>query len=258
MIQMTTSAAYSVPLHTRIFRAVLRPIFRGIFHILSRVRITGRENIPRSGAYLIVINHVSLFEAPFMLAFWPVAPEAVGAADIWSRPGQATLARIYGGIQVHRGEYDRSLVSTMLEVLKSGRPLLIAPEGGRSHTPGMRRGLPGAAYVVDQAAVPVIPVGIVGSTDDFLKRALRGERPTIEMRIGQPVRLPTMEEKGQARREARQRNVDRIMLHIAALLPPEYRGVYADDALAEGDAPFEVQATPASPIIDGTGDSHDG
>jgi 1-acyl-sn-glycerol-3-phosphate acyltransferase len=232
--------------YTRILRATLRPIFRGIFHILSRVCITGRENIPRSGPYLIAINHVSLYEAPFILAFWPVAPEAAGAADIWSRPGQATLARIYGGIPVHRGEYDRSLVETMLQALDSGQPLLIAPEGGRSHTPGMRRGLPGAAYVVDRAAVPVVPVGLVGTTDDFLSLALRGKRPTLEMRIGKPLRLPPVEGKGKARREARQRNVDRIMLQIAALLPPEYRGVYAGETFAERDASNDAQASPSS------------
>ncbi|MBN1148607.1 MAG: 1-acyl-sn-glycerol-3-phosphate acyltransferase [Anaerolineales bacterium] len=243
MIQMT-APVYSVPLHTRILRTVLRPIFRGIFHILSRVRITGRENVPQGGAYLIAINHVSLYEAPFILAFWPVTPEAVGAVDIWSRPGQSILARIYGGIPVHRGEYDRSLVETMKSVLESGRPILIAPEGGRSHTPGMRRGLPGAAFVVEQAATPVVPVGIAGATDDFLALALRGKRPVIEMHIGKPMRLRPVEGKGQARREARQRNADRIMFQIAALLPPEYRGVYAEGALAESDSGNEPQESP--------------
>lgn len=218
---------YSVPFHIVFIRATMRPIFRGIFHILSRVRIHGKENLPRSGAYLIVFNHVSLFDAPFILAFWPVAPEAAGATEIWSRPGQSILVRLYGGIRVHRGQYDRELVTKLVNVLRSGRPLIMAPEGGRSHAPGMRRALPGAAYLVDVANVPFVPVGIVGATDDFLERALRGERPTIEMHIGKPTRLPKIEGTGEARREARRRNADIMMTHIAALLPPEYRGVYA-------------------------------
>jgi len=97
---------YRVPLHTRWMRSILRPIFRGIFHIISHVKISGRENVPSKGAYLIAINHVSLFEPPFVLAFWPIAPEAAGAADIWERRGQSLLARSYGGIPVRRGEYD--------------------------------------------------------------------------------------------------------------------------------------------------------
>ena len=217
---------YKVPFGIRLFRAVMRPLFRGLFHLLARVRITGRENVPRDGAYLIAMNHVSLYEPPFLLAFWPVAPEAVGAVDIWSRPGQSTLARLYGGIPVHRGEYDRQLIKTMLAALESGRPLAIAPEGGRSHSPGMQRALPGVAYAIDQAGVPVVPVGIVGTSDDFMQRALRGRRPTLEIHIGRPVHLPPVQGKGEDRRLARQRNADLIMIHIAALLPVEYHGVY--------------------------------
>ncbi len=227
---------YRVHRINQIARAVLRPPFRGLFHLLCRVRITGKENVPKSGSYLIAINHISIFEPPFILAFWPVAPEAVGAVEIWSRPGQALLARLYGGIQAHRGEYDREMLNQLIEVLRSGKPLLIAPEGGRSHTPGLRRGLPGVAYIVDKMPVPVVPVGIIGTTDDFFQRAWeflrtrRGERPVLEMRIGKPLLPPPVEGKGAQRRENLQVNIDLIMAHIAALLPPDYRGVYAQNA----------------------------
>jgi hypothetical protein len=48
------------------------------------------------------------------------------------------------------------------------------------------------------------------------------------MAIGESLFLPPVDGKGEARRLARQRNADLIMIHIAALLPLEYRGVYAD------------------------------
>jgi 1-acyl-sn-glycerol-3-phosphate acyltransferase len=222
---------YHVPLYKRIFRFFLRPFFRLLFTLFSQVKIHGLENVPAKRAYLIAMNHVSLFEAPFILAFWPVAPEAAGAVDIWSRPGQSMLARLYGGIPVHRGEYDRKLIDQMLSALKSGRPLVIAPEGRRSHTPGMRRALPGAAFIIDQAGTPVLPVGIYGATDDFLSLALRGKRPRIEMRIGSPLFLQPIQGRGEAKRIQRQANADQIMFHIAELLPPEYRGVYDSSTL---------------------------
>ncbi len=224
-----TKKTYTVPFHIRVLRAAFRPVFRGLFHILSKVSVVGYENVPKKDAYVIAINHVSLFEPPLVLAFWPIAPEAVGAVDIWSRPGQSVLARLYGGIQVHRGEYDRQLINKMLSALKAGRPLLIAPEGGRSHALGMRRALPGIAYLLDQAKVPVIPVGIVGATDDFLSQALRGKRSKIEMHIGKPFRIPPIEGQGRARRLSRQLCADQIMYQITALLPSEYHGVYKDD-----------------------------
>ena len=219
---------YHLPIRVRLFRSVLRPSFRIIFHALSRVKISGKENIPPRGAYLIAFNHVSLFEPPLICAFWPVAPEAMGAAEIWDRPGQSLLARGYGGIPVHRDQYDRRLIETALMILQSGYPLVIAPEGERSHTPGMQSAHRGVAFLMDKARVPVVPVGVVGNTEDFLVRALHGERPLIEMRIGQPLNFPSAETLGVSRHEARQRLTDAVMTQIAALLPPDYRGVYSE------------------------------
>lgn len=230
-MQVETFTPYRVPLFNRIARKILRPIFRGLFHLLSSIRIHGLENVPKSGAYLVAINHISLFEAPFVVAFWPTELEAMGAVEVWSRKGQNILARLYRGIQVHRGQYDRQVMEQALAILASSRPLLIAPEGGRTHRPGLRRAFPGIAYLVEKTGIPVVPVGVVGSTDDFLQRALRLERPKLEMNIGKPFQLPPILAKGEARRQARQRNADLVMLEIAALLPPEYRGIYADFSL---------------------------
>ncbi len=196
--------------------------------MICEVKIVGTDNIPKSGSYIIAINHISIIEPPFVIAFWPVAPEAVGAADIWERKGQSVLARFYGGIQVHRGEFDRRLIHTMLQVLDAGRPLLIAPEGGRSHNPGLRRAFPGVAYIVDKTDAPVLPVGIVGSTEDFLQQAFRFKRPTLEMNIGKIFTLPSVEGKGEQRRIALKKNADLIMYQLAELLPPSYHGVYAN------------------------------
>jgi 1-acyl-sn-glycerol-3-phosphate acyltransferase len=235
---MKAKPVYNIPKRICLQRAVLRSLFRGIFHLISSVKIHGTENIIRSGAYLIAANHISIVEPPLVLSFWPRAPEAIGAIEIWSRPGQSILVRLYGTIPAHRKKIDRHLMDTMINVLKSGYPLLIFPEGGRSHRPGLQRALPGAAQVVDATGVPVIPVGIVGSTENFIERGFSGRRPEIHMHIGAPFHLPPIEGKGAARRAARQHNVDRIMLRIAELLPPEYHGVYAH-GIPEHDPPLE-------------------
>ncbi len=224
---------YSVPFKNRIFRFFIKPAFRLLFNILAPITITGKENIPYGQAYMVAINHVSLFEAPFVTAFWPEMLEGMGASDIWKKKGQNILVDWYGGIQVHRGEVDRNLIDVVVNVLELGYPMLIAPEGGRSHTPGMHRAMPGIAFILEKARVPVVPVGVVGTTDDFAKKAFSFKRPGLELHIGKPFHLPPIEGSGQQRREARQRNADLVMGHIAALLPEEYRGVYADQVITE-------------------------
>ncbi|HEY3311671.1 MAG TPA: lysophospholipid acyltransferase family protein [Anaerolineales bacterium] len=218
---------YSVPIENRIARNLLKPIFQGLFHVLARIKVTGRENVPLGKPYLVAFNHISTFDPPFVLAFWPEMLEGMGAVDLWSRPGQAQLVRMYHAIPVHRGEYDRVLFDKALGVLAAGKPLLLAPEGGRSHNEGMRRARPGVAFIVEKAQVPVVPVGITGTTDDFFKQAIKAERRQLELRIGKPFQLPPVAGKGDERREARQHNADLVMAHIAGLLPEVYRGFYA-------------------------------
>jgi 1-acyl-sn-glycerol-3-phosphate acyltransferase len=222
---------YRVPFRFQLSRPVLKALFRLIFYILGRVKTIGKENIPYGQPYVVAINHISIYDPPLIAAFWPEVLEIVGAADVFDKPGQGQLLKTYGVIPVHRGEYDRALFKRIVAVINAGHPLLIAPEGGRSHVPAMRRALPGIAYIIEQTGVPVIPVGLVGTTEDFWQRATRGEKPWLEIRIGTPITLPPITQKGSARREARQRNADLVMQHLAGLLPEEYRGVYADSTI---------------------------
>jgi len=120
----------------------------------------------------------------------------------------------------------------MIAILKSGIPLLIAPEGARSHEPGMRPAKPGIAYLIEKTNVPVLPVGLVGTTEDFWQRASRGKRPVLEMHIGKPLTLPAITSQGTERHADRQKNADLVMSYLAGLLPQEYRGVYAESAIS--------------------------
>jgi len=228
--------AYRPPRYTYITRPLLKAVFTPIFLLLSRVNIAGIENVPRGKAYIAAVNHVSIIDPPMALCFWPEFLEVVGAVDVFSRPFQGQIAALYGALPVHRGEYDRALIENVLSLLKAGRPLLIAPEGGRSHVPAMRRAKPGVGFILQKAQVPILPVGIVGTTEDFIQRGLCGKRPQVEIRIGKPIKLPPAPDDPAARREARQQIADLVMRHIAGLLPQEYRGVYAESAIPPAQA----------------------
>ncbi|HMB24828.1 MAG: lysophospholipid acyltransferase family protein [Chloroflexota bacterium] len=228
---MKEARAYRVPLRFKIIRPIAKAVFRGIFRTFARVTITGRENIPYGKPYVVAINHVSIFDPPFAGAFWSEELEMMGASDVFEKPGQGQILKLYGVIPVHRGEIDRPLLTKVIWMINSGRPMLIAPEGTRSHIPGMQRAKPGIAYIVEKTGVPVLPVAIVGTTEDFWQLAIRGKRPSLEMRIGTPITLPSITTTGSEKHTARQRNADLVMSYLAGLLPEEYRGVYAKSTI---------------------------
>ena len=218
---------YNLPWYNAVFRFLFRPIFRLIFKSLGPIQLNGRENIPSSGAYLVVFNHVSLYDAPLLVAIWPRALEVLGAQDIWSRPGQNLLVRGYGAIPVLRGEIDREAVTKILAALRSGRPLIMAPEGGRSHGEGLRQGRSGVVHFVEATGVPVVHVGIVGTQDDYYQQGSRGQRPQVVVTVGKPFHLPEeLTAPAGVPRDLRQMKVDYIMRQVAALLPEDYRGYY--------------------------------
>lgn len=206
----------------------MRPAFRALFHVLGKVELYGMENIPEHNRYVIAFNHVSMVEIPLIAAFWPIPFDIIGADVVWERSGQNIIAILWSAVRVNRTEFDREVFRQVEKVFQAGRPLMISPEGTRSHTPGLARGKPGVAYIIDKADVDVLPVGVVGNTMDFLHQGLRGKRPPIQMYVGKPFKLPPLEGKGPDRRALRQYNTDFIMAKVAELLPESYRGVYHD------------------------------
>jgi 1-acyl-sn-glycerol-3-phosphate acyltransferase len=225
--------SYHVPFYIKLNRVIMLSAFRVLYRTFGRVKVVGVENVPVGKPYVIAMNHISIFDPPLVVSFWPEKPEVVGAADVFEKKGQGIILSMYGVIPVHRGDYDRVLLEKILAILKMGRPLVIAPEGARSHVPAMNRAMPGIGYIIEHAQVPVLPVGLIGTTDDFWQRSKRGEKPQLEMHIGKPIIFQAMARpaKGAQRREARQLNADFVMRTIAGLLPEEYHGVYAGQAI---------------------------
>lgn len=214
-------------------RAAARGLVRGVgrlaYRLLTRPEVYGLENVPPRGPYLIAFNHSSIFDPPFLITHWPAAPEVLAEADLWQEKGRKMWVQLYGGIPIHRGQYDRKALENTLAALRAGARLMIAPEGRVNSGLGLLQGRLGLGWILSQAAVPVVPVAITGSTLEFMRKLRAGERPRVVMRIGRALEGAAV---GSRDKEAMQRRVDAVMAHIAALLPREERGFYTE--MAEG------------------------
>ena len=218
---MTTPIKHT--LGVRLYRPPTRAFFRFIYRVLTHLNIKGMENIPSSSGYLLTINHLSYYDPPLALSFWPYAPEALGAEKIMNDNGIIGLImRWYGTFPVKRDGYDRAALRTSLKILQNDLPLLIAPEGTR-HPEGMRDPQHGAAFLAMKTSAPLIPVAISGTANIF-RKLRQGRKQTIGMVIGKPYNLPNL--PNTARRDALRIHTDYIMQKISELLPDRHRGMY--------------------------------
>jgi 1-acyl-sn-glycerol-3-phosphate acyltransferase len=205
---------------------------------LTRTTFIGAENLPPSGGVIVATNHISRLDIPVLFVN-PVRPDitALVADKYLKYPFFRWFAVTAGGIWLDRSKADFTAFGQALAALQAGRALGIAPEGTRSNTATLLEGKPGTVLLAHRARVPIVPVGITG-THTALKSLLKLRRGEIVARFGKPFRLPPFSREN--REEDLRRQTDEVMCRIAALLPPEYRGVYADhprlhELLASGD-----------------------
>jgi len=203
--------------------AVLKQLVRCLFPLLVRVRVTGQENFPPSGPYILATNHLSAFDPPLLMMICPHTVRAFAASKHRRNPFYFLVLSAAGSIWVRRGEIDREALRGAFEVLKRGEVLGLAPEGTRARRVyALQPGKTGAAYIATRADVPIVPVGLTG-TEKIKENLPRLRRTDVTVTIGEPFRLP---ESGRVRGPKLDEYTDIIMRRIAALLPPEYRGVY--------------------------------
>jgi len=205
---------------------VWEPVLRFLIWSFTRTRVTGQEYIPDSGPFIIVLNHVHWLDPALVVAAArkryavPIAKE-----ETLSWPLVGFLLYHYPCIFIRRGEVDLKAMRQARAILAAGHGLLIAPEGTRSRVGRLKRGKPGTAYLAkgfDPIFVPAAVTGTIGFGDEF--RRLR--RKHTQVIFGPPFRVRWPE--GKIRKDALQQITDEIMYRVAALLPPEMRGAYAD------------------------------
>jgi 1-acyl-sn-glycerol-3-phosphate acyltransferase len=199
-----------------------------MFRLIARVTLHGGERIPPDGAYVITSNHIGRLDAP--LVYYLLGRQDV-IMLVAEKYRQSAFYRWFvkqlDAIWVDRFNADLRALRTTLNRLKQGQVLVMAPEGTRSKTGQLNYARPGASYLAVKAGVPILPVGVVGTQDHRVVQSLkRLQRLDIHVYIGEPFHLPPL--KGGDREEALQAYTDEIMCRIAALLPAESRGVYAD------------------------------
>ena len=135
------------------------------------------------------------------------------------------IIRTGGGIDLDRENTDFGALRAGVEALKRGLALGIAPEGTRSKNGGLLEGTAGTVLVALKAEVPIVPVGIYGTENVFL-RAFTFQRPRLTISYGKPFCLEPLDRS--RRSEQMKEYTDEVMCRIAAQLPEQHHGFYGE------------------------------
>lgn len=154
--------------------------------IYLRSRAKGLENIPKTGGFILAVNHLSYLD--------PVVAGAHCHRDLCylSRDSlfkNSLSARILQGcncIPLKRNTADLGALKKSLQVLKNGAGLLVFPEGTRRKSDGGDQILSGVGFLARKSGVPVIPARIE-RTDLAMPPGARWIRPvSVKVSYGKP------------------------------------------------------------------------
>lgn len=188
--------------------------FYFLFKPLFRFRVTGEENVPKSGPVIIACNHSSNLDPVLVgVAMWRRV-NFMAKEDLFTKPAVSFFLRSWRSFPISRDHLDKKMLRTILDKLKAGEALGVFPEGTRGDGENLQPGKPGIGMIVSMSKAPVIPVYINGSY-----RALGRDnkfRPAhISIAFGRPVEFSGA--SGGKGSERYQAVADDVMAAIAGL-----------------------------------------
>lgn len=211
--------------------ALAARIFSGA---MTRITMTGAlDSIPADGPLILASNHASNLDVP-ILGSWLVPAMGrrihwMGKKELFDWPLIGWVAANGGVHPVDRSKADVDAFRLAVRILADGGALFVFPEGTRSPTGALQEARDGVAALALRSRAPVVPIGISGSYRVWPK-GQRFPHPggRVTARIGEPFILGELVPPETDRRAAKTVASTILMQRIAALLPPELRGFYAD------------------------------
>jgi 1-acyl-sn-glycerol-3-phosphate acyltransferase len=206
---------------------VARTVLVGFARLYWRLRVTGASNVPPRGAYVVAPVHRSNVDFIAAASITRRRLRYMGKDSLWRVPLLRWLISALGAFPVRRESADREAFRRCVEVLGSGEPLVVFPEGARQSGSEVKPLHQGAAYLALRAGVPIVPVGIGGSEAAMPKGSKLLRPARIRVVVGRPIEA----ERREGRARASRSDVARLSERLHAVLQSLY-----DEASARAGA----------------------
>lgn len=187
------------------FYSFARSVCKIILTPIYRFEVIGRENIPKDGGVLLCTNHIHAFDPPIVGINTPRPVLFMAKDELFSIPILGKIISKVGSFPVKRGLSDRDALRKGLSVLKEGHVLGLFPEGTRSQTGELGKGLAGAGFFALRSKAEVVPCAIIGPYKPFKR---------LKVVFGKPIDL----EKARKTKLSPEQTTELIMDEIRKLI----------------------------------------
>jgi 1-acyl-sn-glycerol-3-phosphate acyltransferase len=154
--------------------------------MILRARVSGRENLPPTGGFILASNHVAYYDPLFVGCWVPRDIYFFAKEELFENHVFSALLQRVNALPVRRGTIDRRALRAAVATIKGGNGLTVFPEGTRSRRGELLDPKPGVGIIARQAECPIVPAYLSGT--DKLRRCLQG-RQRLRLIYGKP--LPT-------------------------------------------------------------------
>lgn len=151
--------------------------------------VFGAEHMPTGQSYVVMSNHASYADIVALFIALPVIPGFLAKRELMRVPFLAAALRAGGHVIIDRGKREsaRAAIDSAAEQVRSGKTVLIFPEGTRGDTDAIAEFKSGGFHLAKAARVPIIPVGLRGTRAVGPKHTFLFWPGKVEVHIGAPV-----------------------------------------------------------------------
>ncbi|MBN8190765.1 1-acyl-sn-glycerol-3-phosphate acyltransferase [Bacillus sp. NTK074B] len=182
-----------------------RGLVKSILFPLYRIDVKGTEHFPKEGGVLLCTNHIDNLDPPVVGISAPRPVSFMAKEELFNVPVLGKLLPDLRAFPVKRGMSDREALRKGLQVLKEGDVLGLFPEGTRSKTGQIGKGLAGAGFFALRSEAYVVPCAIIGPYKPFKK---------LKVVFGPPIDMGSIREE----RINAEKTTEIIMKHIENLI----------------------------------------
>jgi len=191
-------------------------VFRAFARSFYDFRVIGEENLKMEGAALIVANHVSFLDPPFIGQAFDEPLYFFARKTLFNHPLAGRILRSWQTIPIDRDKPDASSLKATIRLLKSGKKVLMFPEGTRSPDGYLQKAEAGVGLFIAKSSAPVLPVRIYGSYEAYPRGAKFIRPAQIRLVVGKPY-VPDLKAHQAEGRNLYQSLADEVMERIGGL-----------------------------------------